>query len=148
MPYNSFPAQNAAPAPTKEEILRVLNYLKQECNRASNARGWWHHAQEDGGAHLLSDPKTAPYVVATKIALQASEVFEGFEGYRRGLMDDKLPQFPMLTVEQADTFIRLFDLAGELNLDVAEAIISKMDFTVTRRDHDMQVRRQAGGKLF
>lgn len=68
----------AKPAPTREEIVRVLTYLKFICNQASRQRGWWHHSAEQGGEHILSDDKYAPYVVATKIALQGSEVFEAF----------------------------------------------------------------------
>ena len=134
--------------PTREEIICVLNYLKKTCNSVSAARGWWHHAQDDGGMHLLSDPKYAPYVIATKIALEGSEVFEAFEGYRRGLMDDKLPHYDMLTVEQADTMIRMFDLCGELDLPVAEALLDKMEFNVIREDHYIVVRRASGGKRF
>jgi len=134
--------------PTREEILHVLNYLKKKCNAASTARGWWHHAQEDGGMHLLSDIRYAPYVIATKIALEGSEVIEAFEGYRRGLMDDKLPGYNMLTTEQADVMIRMFDLCGELNLPVAEALLDKMDFNITRKDHYMSIRHAAGGKKF
>lgn len=148
MPTDSQQLMVLRDAPSREEILRVLNYLRAACNQASQARGWWHHPVEDGGGHLLDDSRYAPYVVATKIALEASEVFEGFEGYRTGKMDDKLPQYDMLTTEQADTMIRMFDLCGELDLPVAEAILDKMDFNAVRKDHDVAVRRAAGGKKF
>lgn len=136
--------------PTREEICRVLNYLKHTCNRASTARGWWHHFDNSDGQpiHLLEDERYAPFVVATKISLQASEVFEAFEGFRKGLTDDKLPQYDMLTTEQADVLIRIFDLCGELNLPLADALLDKMDFNVIREDHDIAVRSAIGGKKF
>lgn len=134
--------------PTPEEIRRVITYLRDSCNAASTRRGWWHHPPERGGAHLLTNPDYAAYVVATKIALQASEVFEAFEGFRRGEMDDKLPEFPAIVVEQADAMIRMFDLCGELEYDLAGALLKKIEFNVDRKDHDIQIRQQAGGKKF
>ena len=67
---------------------------------------------------------------------------------RKGLMDDKLPHRPMLEVELADAVIRVFDMAGGLGLDVAGAIVEKLAFNATRKDHTPEARRAEGGKRF
>lgn len=52
---------------------------------------------------------------ATYCCLFNSEIFEGFEGVRRNLMDDKLPQYPMIAVELADKIIRGLDYLAYRN---------------------------------
>jgi hypothetical protein len=70
------------------------------------------------------------------------------EGFRKGLMDDKLTHRPMLEVELADAVIRIFDLAGGIGLDVAGAIAEKLLVNATREDHKLENRVKAGGKAF
>ena len=77
-----------------------------------------------------------------------SEISEALEGYRKGLLDDKLTHRPALEVELADAIIRIMDLAGALNLDIAGAIIEKMDFNAQRPDHKPENRMSEGGKSF
>ena len=70
------------------------------------------------------------------------------EGYRKSLMDDKLPNRPMLEVELADAVIRIFDLCGALGFDMQGAIYEKLDFNKTREDHKIENRMKEGGKKF
>lgn len=51
------------------------------------------------------------------LALVHSELSEGLEGVRKNLMDDKLPDRPMIEVELADAEIRTYDTIGGFDLD-------------------------------
>lgn len=54
----------------------------------------------------------------------------------------------MIEVELADAMIRIGDLACYLGLDVGGAVVEKMAFNATRKDHTLEARRAAGGKGF
>jgi len=84
------------------------------------------------------------------IALMHSELSEALEGERKGLMDDKLPQYPMAPVEVVDGIIRGLDyLAGFYpEINVQEVFDAKMAYNATRQDHTHEARRIAGGKQF
>jgi NTP pyrophosphatase (non-canonical NTP hydrolase) len=105
----------------------------------SRNQKWWH------------DPATGATInrnVGEMLMLVVSEIAEGMEGHRKNLMDDKLPQYSMLTVELADAIIRIFDIAGGLNLDVAAAFRDKMEYNATRLDHTNAARLAPGGKKY
>lgn len=70
--------------------------------------------------------------VGEAIALIHSELSEGLEGHRKGLQDDHIAEFTSLEVELADAVIRILDLAGGLDLRVAEALVAKHGFNQTR----------------
>lgn len=92
-------------------------------------------------------PKVLPAVnVGEKLMLVTTEVAEAMEGYRKMQMDDHLPHRSMLEVELADAVIRIFDLAGGLDLDVAGAITEKLVYNGTREDHKVKNRLAVGGK--
>lgn len=84
------------------------------------------------------------------LALIHSEISEALEGERKGLMDDKLPQYAMAPVELVDAIIRALDyLAGfHPDVDVQAVFDAKMAFNATREDHKHEARRIAGGKQF
>jgi len=77
-----------------------------------------------------------------------SEVSEAMEGARKNLMDDHLPERPMLEVELADAVIRIMDLAGGLNLDLGGAIADKLLYNTERADHKPENRAKYNGKVF
>lgn len=119
-------------------ILEGVSILSSETHLASYRRGWW-----DGVT-----PLNIQYVIPTKIALIHSEISEALEGYRTDAMDTHLPHRSAIEVELADAMIRIADLAGFLDLDLAGAILEKMEYNANRADHNTEARAAAGGKKF
>jgi NTP pyrophosphatase (non-canonical NTP hydrolase) len=108
-----------------------------------------HETATDAGWYI--DPATGEPVqrnVGEVIALMHSELSEALEAYRRGLMDDKLPDRQGIEVEFADCIIRIFDTARAMGLDVAGAFVAKNRFNKGRADHKLAARNAPGGKRF
>lgn len=130
--------------PTEQKMLpdnietRIAGVvLTDACHgRAWNA-GWWHD---------INTGEKLDRNVPEMLCLIHSEVSEALEGFRKNMMDDKLPHRKMIEVELADVIIRVFDLAGGLNLDVAGAIIEKMLYNANREDHKIENRKGENGK--
>ncbi len=73
------------------------------------AAGWWNDPKTGEDLHDKRPPLEL-------LALIHSELSEGLEGVRKGLMDDKLPHRPMIEVELADAEIRTYDMMGGFDL--------------------------------
>ena len=109
--------------------------------------GWWTDIET--GADLTSNNgETAKRNVPEMLCLIHSEISEAMEGYRKNLMDDKLPHRSMLEVELADAVIRICDMAGGLGLDLDGAINEKLEFNKNRADHKIENRLADNGKKF
>lgn len=131
------------------EISDSVDLLVGECHGASRKAGWWHNFKgEDLREHCCVGTRLGKALVAEKLCLIHSEVSEAMEGHRKGLMDDKLPQFKAITVELADACIRIFDLAGALGLDLGPALAAKMAYNAQREDHKPENRNKPGGKAY
>lgn len=121
------------------QIIAAATTLMDTVHGSAKDAGWW------------TDLETGEPVkrnVAELLMLIVTEISEGFEGFRKGLNDDHLPHRSALEVELADTVIRIFDMAGGLELDLPGAMAEKLAYNQTRPDHKIENRRKAGGKKF
>lgn len=121
-----------------DEVQLCVVDLVRTCHGLAHCAGWWTNA--DGTPKEIN--------VGEKLMLIVSEVAEAMEGDRKGIKDDHLPKRDMLEVELADAMIRILDLAGGLNLDIAGAMVEKLAYNANREDHKPENREAAGGKKY
>lgn len=125
------------------EYAAALDDLCRIIHQRNIDAGWWK-IDENGN--------TIPRNVPEMLCLIHSEISEAMEGHRKNLQDDKLPQYPMLTVELIDALIREFDLLGYLmaqsGISTSEVFMAKTDFNAVRADHKPENRAKAGGKAY
>lgn len=119
-----------------------LEQAQQLCHFLARHSGWWNNIQT-GQLKLLEEVN-----IPEKLCLIHSEISEAMEGVRKGLMDDKLSHRKMVEVELADALIRILDLAGFMQLDLAGAVVEKLAFNQQRPDHQIANRLGAHGKAF
>lgn len=113
---------------TNMSIIQMMARIHQQ----NKEMGWWDNPREMG----------------TLLCLVHSEISEAMEGERKNLMDDHLPHRSMLEVELADAMIRIMDIAASRGLDLAGAIVEKVDYNRKRADHQPGARAEAHGKKF
>jgi NTP pyrophosphatase (non-canonical NTP hydrolase) len=135
---------------TDIEIRSASYCLQRTCHGLARDCGWWTDGAGNNQAHTYKPEFAYPHGrnIGEMLCLIHSEISEAMEGARKGLYDDKLPHRPMLEVELADAVIRIFDMAGGLNLDLGGAIAEKLQYNASRADHKPENRRQPGGKAF
>ncbi len=122
---------------TIQQTAADIDKLMEISHGVALARGWYKNA--DG------TPKPERNV-GEQLLLMVSEIIEGFEGWRKNLPDDKLPHYPMITVELADLLHRLFDFAGYHKLQLGRAFIEKAIYNAMREDHSLTHRASEHGK--
>lgn len=114
----------------EQRIRQGINELVQQCHGNAVLKQWWNPAPTFGEGLMLI----------------TSELSEALEEYRRGCAVDQ----PMVGAngkpvgipsELADVAIRLCDLCGGFNVNLADAVISKMRYNRTRPE------RHGGKKL-
>lgn len=127
---------------TPESVHYAAQVLQRACHDAAFKAGWWVNPKTG------VDARDNPLTFSNKLMLIVSEVAEAMEGDRKNLMDDKLPHRPMREVELADAVIRIMDLAGAYDMDLAGAIVEKMAFNAVRPDHKLENRQAEGGKAY
>ena len=88
---------------------QTLQELTKLCHKTAVAKGFWDEKRNIGEALML---------IVTELA-------EAMEAYR--IQDNE-----NFKEELADAFIRLFDLCGGLNVDIAKQITKKVEKNKTR----------------
>jgi hypothetical protein len=126
-----------------EISAQYLNVLAKLIHQRNIDAGWWK--KDDMGVVIERN-------MGELLCLVHSEISEAMEGDRKGLQDDKLPQYPMLVVELVDALIREFDILGRVcekeGVNLAEVFMAKLDFNANRADHKPEARAAAGGKKY
>lgn len=133
----------------KEAVATAAQTLVNACHGAAAKGGWWTDLN-------TGEPLTCNLPVGEKpkrnigelLCLVHSEISEGMEGARKSKMDEHLPHRLSLEVELADAVIRICDLSGGMNLDLAGAIAEKMAYNAQRADHKPENRAKDDGKKF
>lgn len=124
-----------------ELVHRGVQELQKLCYQLSKASGWWSNKD---GSFKTPDQVNVP----EKLCLVHSEVSEAMEGHRKDKQDEHLPHRKSFEVELGDAMIRMSDLAGYTELDLAGAIIEKLAYNQTRADHKLENRNKEGGKAY
>ena len=130
--------------------ITTLQTLQQKIHQDNVNAGWWTDlgTKQDLAKEALTNTRLGKALVAEKLCLVHSEVSEALEAVRKDLMDDKLTHRKGVEVELADAVIRILDLCGALELDIANAITEKLQYNSNRLDHKVDNRLAAGGKAF
>lgn len=131
----ALPAKTTAwNAPFTAELFIAFDEVAHRIHADNLFVGWWEPGKPRNFGEL--------------IALIQSEISEAMEAGRKDKQDDHLPQYSGVTVELADALIRIFDLAGALNLPLGEAMQAKLIYNQQRADHKRENREKEGGKQF
>lgn len=120
-------------------IQMSIEELQNLCHQNAKHAGWWDDYQK------MPD-EYKKYFLASRYSLFHSELSEGLEGLRKHKADSHLTHRPAEEVELADLLIRVFDYAGAMNMDLAGAIVEKIEYNKTRPDHTRDARAAEGGK--
>lgn len=130
-------------------FLDLMEKIRDLCHKNAVEKGFWDEGEQyiDVSSEKV---KTKPWNFGEKVALIHSELSEMFEAWRKGIKEsdkdikildssirdkDGCPEYRRITAieeEMADTFIRLFDLCGKLDIDVGRVILAKMEYNKGR----------------
>ena len=130
--------------PSAAELRHAVKLLQDACYFAQVKAGW--HTNLKTGEPFTAEEQHEKF--PTRIALCHSELSESLEAHRKGAADDKLTHRPGAEVELVDAIIRIFDLGGTQNFDLAGAFVEKMEYNAKRADHKIANRQASGGKAY
>lgn len=121
-------------------VEETISYLVDSAYDNSAEHGFWD--EYDDTLAAITDPQTSRAyelgekytleIKLSKIALMMSELGEAVEGIRKPARDQHLPHLTQEAVELADVLIRIFDYCGKFNVPLAEALLAKMQYNVSR----------------
>ena len=115
----------------------TFNNLSNEVYANNVKAGWFRDPKT--GRKINRDPMVMLMLIVTEVA-------EAAEGLRKNIPDTHLPNRPMVEVELADVLVRVFELAGYLDLDLGGAFVEKVHYNASRQDHTLAARAAPGGK--
>ena len=105
-----------------------IDILTKKAHKNAMEKGFWEDRDDiEGSVYMSKKVKDELYhnVIATRLALIASEVGEAVEALRKG-------EGYNFNEELADIVIRVADLAGGLGIDLEQEIIDKMNINEGR----------------
>lgn len=133
--FNEFVDRHIAEIQTRNG----LNSLVFLAHNDAVVSGWWTD---------LATGERKNRSVGEMLCLIHSEISEAMEAHRKDKDDDKLPHRRGIEVELADAVIRIADLCGGLGLDLAGAVMEKLEYNRKRADHKPENRIKPGGKAY
>lgn len=131
--------------PHVQAIIRGLQLTQKACHQANVRAGWWTDLKTGEDLHD-TDGTGIKRNTGELMLLAQTEIAEAYEGFRKDLMDDHLPQHKMEAVELADAIYRIVDLAEAKGYDLGTILVEKAFYNLERADHKPENRRLANGK--
>jgi hypothetical protein len=103
---------------TAYSLANDINFVCQICFGVAHHQGWWTDVRSRMplNGEFAPGQREHPINVPAKLMLISTELSEAFDAHKESAMDDHLSHHQGVTVELADTVIRIADLAGGLGL--------------------------------
>jgi len=125
------------PKSTLDLAELAINSLCEQIYAANVKAGWFRDPITR--RNIKRDPMVMLMLIVTEVA-------EAAEGYRKDKLDDHLIDRPAIEVELADVLVRVFELAGYLDLQLGKSFVRKILYNAQRADHTLANRAKEGGK--
>ncbi len=120
------------------DFLDSMRFVQKDIHRWAVEWGFWDEEKVFGFIEGVSFNRK-PWNFGEKIALAHSELSEALEKHRQHLgkglpdaPDEHCPEFGGVAIELADCVIRIMDTAEKMNIDLAAAILAKVEYNRSR----------------
>lgn len=119
----------------------AINALTEYIHRQNVEVGWWNDINTREDLHGKRN-------IGELLMLVVSELSEALDGDRKNNQDKHLTNYPAFSVELSDAVIRIFDIAGSMNIPLGTIIFEKLAYNRTREDHKQGTRQLNTGKKY